>query len=132
MKPITPYSKLLLLTVLYIVQGLPYGFQAKVLPLLLREQGASLTLIGLLSLLALPWILKLLWAPLVDHYHWPRLGRRRSWILPMQVLMAFCAIGAGFAEGYDQWTVIFFLTFVMNCCAATQDIAVAYLCHPSS
>jgi MFS transporter, PAT family, beta-lactamase induction signal transducer AmpG len=117
-------SNLLLLTMLYIVQGLPYGFQAKALPILLRENGASLTIISLLSVLALPWMLKILWAPLVDRYHHPKWGKRRSWIIPLQIAMTVLAIVAGVAEQYDQWTVIFGLIFLMNCCAATQDIAV--------
>jgi len=74
-----------LLAALYFVQGLPFGFQATVLPIYLRVNGVSLTGIVLLGMLAAPWLLKALWAPLVDRYWWPRLGRRKSWILPMQL-----------------------------------------------
>jgi PAT family beta-lactamase induction signal transducer AmpG len=37
------------------------------------------------GLLALPWALKFVWAPVVDRWWWPRVGRRHSWILPMQL-----------------------------------------------
>ena len=84
-----------LLLALYFVQGLPFGFQAVALPVYLRQQGASLAEIGLVGVLAAPWMLKMLWAPLVDRYHWPRLGRRRSWILPAQAGLALsCAAAA--------------------------------------
>src|SRR5688572_28677154 len=56
------------LTLLYFVQGLPFGFQATALPVFLRQEGVSLTNIGLLGLLATPWLLKVLWAPGVDRF----------------------------------------------------------------
>src|SRR5215216_6637526 len=78
-------SKLALLSALYFVEGMPWGFQSKALPVYLRSSGVSLTLIGLLNLLSLPWMTKVLWAPLVDRYGWRRFGRRKSWIVPLQV-----------------------------------------------
>lgn len=60
--------KLALLTSLYLCQGLPYGFFTQALPVVMRKEGISLQLFGLTSLLALPWTLKFLWAPLVDNY----------------------------------------------------------------
>ena len=81
--PPVPKNKLAFLLALYFVQGLPFGFQAKALPIYLREQGVGLTEIGLLGALALPWMLKALWAPLVDRYGSTRFGRRKSWIVPM-------------------------------------------------
>ena len=89
--------KLALLGALYLSQGLPYGFFTQALPALLRQLGRSLPEIGAASLLALPWALKFLWAPLVDRYWSARLGRRRSWILPLQALTAaFMAANSAF------------------------------------
>ena len=79
-------SKLLLLGSLYLAQGLPDGFFRQALPVMLRAEGVSLEHIGLASLLALPWGLKFLWAPVVDAVGSARFGRRRSWIVPLQVL----------------------------------------------
>ena len=56
------------LLTLYLTQGLPHGFFSQALPTLLRQQGMSLEAIGLMSLVSLPWVLKFLWAPLLDHY----------------------------------------------------------------
>ncbi len=50
-----------------------HGFFTQALPVLMREQGLSLKAISATSFLFLPWALKFLWAPLVDHY-----GRRRQ------------------------------------------------------
>ena len=57
-----------LLSCLYFSQGLPFGFMSQALPALLRSYDVSLEKIGLVSLVALPWALKFLWAPYVDHY----------------------------------------------------------------
>src|SRR6185295_3670332 len=81
-------TKLLVLGSLYLAQGLPFGFFTQALPVLLREKGLALPLIGLSSLLALPWALKFLWAPLIDGVRAPRIGRRRAVILPLQFASA--------------------------------------------
>src|SRR4051812_30672841 len=75
------------LTLLYAAEGLPYGFFAQALPVLFRQQGASLSKVGLLGLLYLPWALKPLWAPLVDTLHIRALGRRRCWIVLTQAAL---------------------------------------------
>ena len=82
------HRKLALLSLLYFVQGLPFGFQATALPVLLRQQGVSLPAIGLLSLLSLPWSLKVFAAPLVDRFGIATFGRRKTWIVPLQVGLA--------------------------------------------
>ncbi|GAB4517437.1 MAG: MFS transporter [Haliangiales bacterium] len=134
----TPWSRLATLFALYLVQGLPFGFQVGALPVFLREAGVSLTTIGLAGALSLPWTLKILWAPLVDRFYWPRLGRRRSWILPMQVALALvCAAAAWFepaladaAPAADAPSPLLLLApllslvLAMNLFAATMDVAV--------
>lgn len=113
-----------LLSALYFVQGLPFGFQTTALPVYLRTQGVSLLIISSLGLLSLPWMGKALWAPLVDRYGWEGVGRRKSWILPMQLgLAATCAVAA-FVPVPDGIRVLLGLVFLMNLFAATQDIAV--------
>ncbi len=116
--------KLGILGTLYFVQGLPFGFQATALPVYLRDNGMSLTAIGLVTALALPWSLKLFWAPLVDRFGSATFGRRRSWILPLQIgLMLACGAGA-FASPAEQTHLLLVLVFLMNLFAATMDIAV--------
>ncbi|HTK05108.1 MAG TPA: MFS transporter [Candidatus Eisenbacteria bacterium] len=119
------YSKfaLFILFLLYASQGLPYGFQRMALPLMLRDKGVSLADIGFLGALALPWMFKALWAPFVDRFYWTRLGRRKSWILPMQLLFIGAIMMAATA-GTMSLTPLLASVLLMNLFAATQDIAV--------
>ncbi|SEK36525.1 Predicted arabinose efflux permease, MFS family [Stigmatella aurantiaca] len=117
-------SKLGLLGALYFVQGMPFGFQATALPVYLRTQGVSVTAIGFLGLLSLPWMFKALWAPLVDRYGSARIGRRKSWILPLQAALAATCALAAFVPVETGLPALLGLIFVMNLLAATQDIAV--------
>lgn len=119
----TRLRRLGVLWVLYFVQGLPFGFQATALPVHLRAQGASLTTVGLAGAVALPWLLKPLWAPWVDRYHLPALGRRRTWLLPLQALLA-CACAAAAWVGNAGLATLLALVAAMNVFAATLDIAV--------
>ncbi len=120
-----PVSGLLSLLSLYFVQGLPYGFQAVAVPVILIERGVAIQHITLLGVaLGLPWILKVLWAPLVDVVYWERLGRRRSWLLPMQAgLILACLAMAAFGED-SSVPLLLLIVFLMNLFSATMDIAV--------
>jgi len=120
---VTTGKKLLLLGSLYLAQGLPFGFFTVALPVLLREQGMSLPLIGLTHLLSLPWALKFAWAPFVDGVHAPRLGRRRAVIVPLQ--LASSAVLAALALAATPGAVwpLAVAVLLVNVCAATQDIA---------
>lgn len=120
----TRSAKIGLLVALYFAQGLPTGFQARALPVYLREQGLSLTGVALAGALALPWMLKVLWSPLVDRYALPGFGRRKSWIVPAQAALALTTGAAALVSPQDDLTLLLVLVFCMNLCAATQDIAV--------
>tara|TARA_B110001454_G_scaffold86336_1_gene82859 strand:- start:5872 stop:7083 length:1212 start_codon:yes stop_codon:yes gene_type:complete len=88
------------LLTLYLTQGLPHGFFGQALPTLLRQQGMSLEAIGLMSLVSLPWVLKFLWAPLLDHYQPLKCltgGRidghiRKTWIITANAIAALVLI----------------------------------------
>jgi MFS transporter, PAT family, beta-lactamase induction signal transducer AmpG len=113
-----------MLSALYFVQGLPFGFQASALGAYLRQDGASRTAIGFLSALSAPWLLKALWAPLVDRYGSVRFGRRKSWIVPLQGLLAVTCFAASAMDFKTQLPMLLALVFLMNLFAATMDIAV--------
>jgi MFS transporter, PAT family, beta-lactamase induction signal transducer AmpG len=115
---------LVLLLVLYFCQGLPGGFLAVVLPVILREQGMDLRTIGLASLLSLPWLAKIAWAPLVDRFYVKSWGRRRSWILPAQAGMIAVTLLFTQVRPQDGLQAVVVLFVVLNVLAATQDVAV--------
>lgn len=119
-----PIRALVALGALYLSQGLPIGLGFVALPVILRSQGASLEMIGLLGLLLAPWALKFLWAPWVDRLDGGRWGARRSWILPMQLALAallFAMASLPRDQGIGAW--MFALLFAANLLSATQDIA---------
>jgi predicted MFS family arabinose efflux permease len=119
----TTLSRYTLLGTLYFAQGLPFGFFVQALPVLLRTAGYSLGEIGLSSLLATPWALKFLWAPYVDRRYLPQLGRRRTWILGMQLAATLVLGMLALAPGSEALSVLMTAMFVLNVIAATQDIA---------
>lgn len=112
-----------LLGTLYFSQGLPFGFFTQALPVLMRDQGYSLGEIGLSSLLAAPWAIKFLWAPLVDRYGSPAFGRRKSWIIPLQLASATVLFALGWQQPATTLRALFYAVFIVNLLSATQDIA---------
>jgi MFS transporter, PAT family, beta-lactamase induction signal transducer AmpG len=118
------FRRLALLTGLYFCQGLPGGFLAEVLPVVALTQGVELANLGFIGLLSLPWMLKLLWAPLVDSYGWARFGRRKTWMVPAMIGMIACTLAIAGRDPAAGLTAVLVLFFLLNLCAATQDIAV--------
>jgi MFS family permease len=117
------YKKLGLLAALYLAQGLPFGFFTQALPILMRQQGLSLPAISLAHLLALPWALKFLWAPLVDRFGSEKFGRRRSWILPLQAASIVLVTALALTDPRSGLGLMMAGALLTNLVAATQDIA---------
>lgn len=119
MKPFQKYSTLFSL---YIAQSVPMSFFSSVLPIMMRGEKFSLTSIGLIQLLKLPWILKFLWAPVVDknassNYQY------KKWIIASELFYAACIISIAFFNlKTDFWTVVILMALAIFC-SATQDIA---------
>jgi len=109
--------KIALLTALYMAQGLPYGFFTIALPILLRESGYSLKAISAIGLLSLPWALKFLWAPYLDHR-----GTRKRWLLLFQLSSVAAALLLTRLNLDQGYTFILVAAFVFNIIAASQDI----------
>lgn len=123
----------MLLVMLYFLQGIPMGLAGGSVPFLLK-QHLSYSQIGIFSLASYPYSLKLLWSPIVDAVWSPKVGRRKSWILPVQMLSGFGMIflgsraesmmaAAGADGGAGVWNFTWFWFFLVFTCA-TQDIAV--------
>lgn len=106
------------LLLLYFGQGLPYGFQVKLLPLLLRKQNFSLSKVGLSRLLSLPWIFKFMIAPLIDN-----LWSLNSWIMSGSIAMSLLCFTSAFM-GVSNTFVLLFCVLWMNLTSAVQDVAV--------
>jgi MFS transporter, PAT family, beta-lactamase induction signal transducer AmpG len=102
------------------------------------QAGANLSLVGLLSLIGLPYALKFLWSPLVDKTSIPvldkLLGRRRSWMLATQLVFVTCVLALAFIDPATSLTkagdaTAAFVPFIIiatiaTFAGATQDIAI--------
>ncbi|WP_242465099.1 MFS transporter [Rhodospirillum rubrum] len=123
-KPCQGRKLLVMIGCLYLVQGLPVGLAFQAYPVLLRDGGASLELISLVPLASLPWVFKVLWASLVENHWSARLGRRRSWILPMQTALALSLAGMAFLPfTAGNAPALLALVALASLVSATQDIA---------
>ncbi len=81
-------GRLLLVSVLGFASGLPLALTGQALQAWMSVEGLDLAAIGFLSLVGLPYTFKFLWAPLIDRFDLPVLGRRRGWMVLTQVLLA--------------------------------------------
>jgi len=119
---------LLLLLFLYVLQGVPLGLSGAI-PLMLKEMpGIEYSDLGTFSLASWPFSVKLLWAPLVDSVFLASVGRRKTWIIPMQFMIGVTLVYLWWSvdamlesKNVVLLTVMFgFLYFL----CATQDVAV--------
>ncbi len=112
-------KKLVIISVLYFAEGLPFGIIEKTLPIYFRDHGMALKYVGLLSFLTLPYALKFIWAPAVDF-----LGKRRHWIAATQLVMAFGLVLLNFLEPSNPQLALWICLGMFSFFAATQDIAI--------
>ena len=103
----------LLLASQYILQGILYGLQTQYLPITLRKTGSSLLSVGYLHLLTFPWLLKSLWAPLVDLY-----GDSSVWL---SLSYAGTAAALLAVTAHDS-VILAFSLVLLNACSASTDL----------
>ncbi len=113
-----------LLASMYLCQCIPLGFVFGSLPVIMRQAGVSLQSIGILFLLHLPWALKFFGAPWVDRWYVPALGRRRSWIFPLQWVGAGLLFCVAQTPPSTDFVAMYGLLLALNIVMATNDIAV--------
>jgi PAT family beta-lactamase induction signal transducer AmpG len=102
--------------------GLPMWVTISLLQAWLHDKGVSLREIGLFSLTGLPYTWKFLWAPLLDRYSPPFLGRRRGWALSMQVALMLCIGVFGFLDPARSPGNVAALAVAVAFFSATQDV----------
>jgi len=121
----TKRGRLTAFFMLYVTEGIPLGFTATAIATQMRRQGLGPVAIGaFVGSLYLPWAFKWMAGPFVDAFSSDRFGRRRLWILMMQVgMMAtlLLAMPVNFATELGLFTSII---LVHNAFGATQDVAI--------
>ncbi|WP_432808984.1 MFS transporter [Pantanalinema sp. GBBB05] len=117
------FNKLGLLGSLYLSQSMPFLFLYQALPVVLRQEGLSLTAIGLLPLVVLPITLKFLWSPLIDRYSFTVLGHYRFWIILLQSVVAMVTALCSLLSVSTQLPIVLMGMLIIAIGCASQDIA---------
>ena len=111
-------------TALGFASGLPLALSGSTLEAWCAVSGLSLKTIGALKLVGFAYVLKFLWAPLLDRYRLPWLARRRGWMLLMQVAVIAALIGIAGLSPRTSLTGIAVLASLLVLFSATQDTAI--------
>ena len=117
----------LVLLLLGFAAGLPYMLVFSTLSVWLREAGVARDTIGFASLIGLAYAFKWVWSPLLDQWRLPllgKLGRRRSWLVLSQILIAIGLAGMALCDPQTHLTWLISLAVLVAFASATQDIAV--------
>src|SRR5580765_5023187 len=121
----TRIGRLAAFFLLYVTEGIPLGFTATAVATQMRRQDLGPAEIGaFVGSLYLPCAFKWVMGPFVDTLSSDRFGRRRLWILLMQLGMVgtlLLAMPVNFVSQLGLFTAIVFLH---NAFAATMDVAI--------
>jgi PAT family beta-lactamase induction signal transducer AmpG len=125
-KIVAPFrdSKMLSMLILGYASGLPLMLTASSLLLWYKDSGISTQNISFLTLIAVPYTLKYLWAPFLDKINLLGFGRRKGWIFLTQIsLILLIALMSSFSPASSPF-IIAFIGFLICFVSATQDIAI--------
>ena len=125
LRALTGSWRLLSVALLSFSSGLPLGLVWIAIPAWMARAGVDIRVVGLFSLAQAPWSFKLLWAPSMDAYPLPLLGRKRGWILVSQAGLVALGLGLAAVSGPPPrvW-MIASLALALAFVSATQDIAI--------
>lgn len=108
--------------------GLPLALTGQTLSLWLKDEGLSLTAIGLFAAVGTPYALKFLWAPVMDKARLPvltaLLGRRRSWLIAAQAALIAATLALGFSDPAANVGLAAVLALAVAFASASQDVVI--------
>ena len=104
--------------------GVPLLLTLSVLQAWMKEEGVDLSVIGLFALVGLPYTLKFFWSPVLDRFTLPFLGRRRGWLLVVQILLVVAIAGLGLTSPRENPWLVAFAALLVTFFSASQDIVV--------
>ncbi len=126
MRPVFIRSHVLAIMCLSFSSGLPFMLLVYTLPVWLKDINCSITSIGSMFLISLPYSLKFLWAPIIDQCSIPILtkfmGQRRSWAVVSQLLLFLSILCLAFSKPESNLYITAVTAFIVAFFAATQDI----------
>jgi MFS transporter, PAT family, beta-lactamase induction signal transducer AmpG len=108
--------------------GLPLALSASTLLFWMAEVGVDLKTIGLFALVGTPYTIKFLWAPVVDAFDVPLLGRwlgrRRSWLMLTQLALIVAIALLGANNPVTAPAMVALGALMVAAASATQDIVI--------
>ncbi len=114
--------KMAALALLGFASGLPLFLTERTLQAWMTKSNVDLTTIGLFALVTLPYTLKFLWAPFMDRYVPPILGRRRGWLLITQILLLISIFAMSLHDPTRGLQLLAFNAVLIAFFSASQDI----------
>jgi PAT family beta-lactamase induction signal transducer AmpG len=121
----TRTGRLVAFFLLYVTEGIPLGFTATAIATQMRRHDLGPAAIGaFVGSLYLPWAFKWVMGPFVDTFSVDRFGRRRLWILMMQLGMVATLLIAMPVDFVGRLGLFTFIILLHNACAATMDVAI--------
>jgi PAT family beta-lactamase induction signal transducer AmpG len=120
-KKIFSYRMLIMLLLGYCA-GLPLLLTGGTLQAWMTDEKVDLTAIGLVSLIGMPYVLKFLWAPFLDRFQFPILGRRKGWMVVFQVLIVSSIFGLSMSDPKVNLLVVIGWAFLISLFSASQDV----------
>ena len=104
--------------------GLPLLLTWGVLQAWMTEKGVDLTWIGMIALVQLPYTWKFLWAPFLDRFVPPFLGRRRGWLLIAQIALMLAIVGLGYSDPVKKSGLMIVAAVLVAFFSASQDVVI--------
>ena len=104
--------------------GLPAVLTGSTLSAWFTESGISLMTIGALTLVGQPYVYKFLWAPFMDRFVPPFLGRRRSWMLIWQLCLILTIAAMALLTPQKHAGLMGMIALLIAFCSASQDTAI--------
>ena len=104
--------------------GLPLLLTMGILQAWMMEAGIGLTWIGMITLVQIPYTWKFLWAPFLDRFTPPFLGRRRGWLFTAQIALMASIAGLGFSDPVKNPWMMIMAAILVAFFSATQDIVI--------
>lgn len=104
--------------------GLPLLLTSQTLQAWMTGSGASLDQLAALSTVGLAYTFKFVWAPLLDRYALPFLGRRRGWLLATQLALAAAIVMMGQLDPVATPELLFVLAVAVAVLGASQDVVI--------
>lgn len=117
-------KRMMAVLLLSFASGLPFNLTGSTLQAWLASEHVDIKTIGIFALVGIPYILKFLWAPLLDRYLPPLLGRRRGWILINQLALAVAIAVLGLESPARDLSSLGTVALLVAFLSASQDIVV--------